>query len=262
MTSASAIALPPSVKPTAPASREQPDLGQLAALEPLASRRRRCGSCASPTSRARRATNSTTDRLVDRRVGVGQRHHGRDAAGGRGGAAALDRLLMLGAGLAQLDAHVDKARREARRRRASMISAPSRADVAADAGDPVVLDQQVAGLVEAARRVDQPRVADEERTHVHGSGGLLPRSRVSISRQAMRTATPISTCWRISAAVDVVGDLAVDLDAAVHRPRMHDQRVRLGRASACRSRGRRSGNTRGSRARTSRASARSAGAAS
>ena len=27
------------------------------------------------------------------------------------------------------------------------------------------------------------------------------------------------------AAVDVVGDLAADLDAAVHRPGMHDQRV-------------------------------------
>src|SRR6185437_954556 len=30
------------------------------------------------------------------------------------------------------------------------------------------------------------------------------------------------------AAVDVVGDLAVDLDAAVHRPRMHDEGVGLG----------------------------------
>ena len=31
----------------------------------------------------------------------------------------------------------------------------------------------------------------------HGSGGPLPRSRARISRQAMRTATPISTWWRI-----------------------------------------------------------------
>src|SRR5260370_21496745 len=32
------------------------------------------------------------------------------------------------------------------------------------------------------------------------------------------------------AAVDVVGDFAADLDTAVHRARMHDQRVRLCRA--------------------------------
>src|SRR5438874_9903580 len=30
------------------------------------------------------------------------------------------------------------------------------------------------------------------------------------------------------APMDVVGDLAADLDAAVHRPRMHDQRVGFG----------------------------------
>jgi len=41
----------------------------------------------------------------------------------------------------------------------------------------------------------------------------------------MRTATPISTCSRMS---DWAPSATVDLDAAVHRPRMHDQRVRLG----------------------------------
>ena len=43
----------------------------------------------------------------------------------------------------------------------------------------------------------------------------------------MRTATPISTCSRITLR-DVVGDIGVDLDAPVHRARMHDQRVGLG----------------------------------
>jgi len=31
-----------------------------------------------------------------------------------------------------------------------------------------------------------------------------------------------------NAAVDVVGDFAVYLDSAIHRPRMHDESVRLG----------------------------------
>src|SRR5262249_25877159 len=30
------------------------------------------------------------------------------------------------------------------------------------------------------------------------------------------------------AAIDIVGDFGVDLDAAIHRPRMHDERVGLG----------------------------------
>ena len=33
----------------------------------------------------------------------------------------------------------------------------------------------------------------------------------------------------LDASLDVVGEVAVDLDAAIHRAGMHDQRVRLGR---------------------------------
>ncbi len=44
----------------------------------------------------------------------------------------------------------------------------------------------------------------------------------------MRTATPISTCFLDHAAHRIVGDRAIDLDPAVHRPGMHDDRIRLG----------------------------------
>ena len=50
--------------------------------------------------------------VVDRRIGVGPRDERRHAARRRGGAGAGDRLAMLGAGLADEGAHVDKARRD------------------------------------------------------------------------------------------------------------------------------------------------------
>ena len=43
----------------------------------------------------------------------------------------------------------------------------------------------------------------------------------------MRTATPISTCSRITLLVSSA-TLEVDLHAAVHRAGMHDQRIGLG----------------------------------
>ena len=81
------------------------------------------------------------------------------------------------------------------------------------------------------------RASDRVRSPLEGGGpakarrpfAFQPRrSRVSRSRQAMRTATPISTCSRIDRALRIVGDLAVDLDAAVHRAGMHDDGVRRG----------------------------------
>jgi hypothetical protein len=53
------------------------------------------------------------------------------------------------------------------------------------------------------------------------------RLRASASSTAMRTATPISTCSRISDCAPSATD-GVDLDAAVHRAGMHDERVGLG----------------------------------
>ena len=42
----------------------------------------------------------------------------------------------------------------------------------------------------------------------------------------MRTAMPNVTCGRIT-ELRAVGDRRIDLDAAIHRPRMHDDRVGL-----------------------------------
>ena len=58
---------------------------------------------------ARAAGEKFDDRdIVDRRVGVGQRHHRRDPARRRRLPAAFDQFHVLGAGLAQLHAHVDE----------------------------------------------------------------------------------------------------------------------------------------------------------
>src|SRR5262249_15618475 len=70
-------------------------------------------------------------------------------------------------------------------------------------------EQQVAGKIEVARGIDDPRVGEQDRTavgqrHVRAARSLalrryaLGRFRDSASSTAMRTATPISTCSRIS----------------------------------------------------------------
>ena len=92
--------------------RQQPDLGQLAPLQPLG--RGGIGVDLGELHLARAPRQELDDRdVVDRRLGIRQRHHRRDPAGRRRLAAALDQLHVLGAGLAQLHAHIDEARREA-----------------------------------------------------------------------------------------------------------------------------------------------------
>ena len=67
------------------------------------------------------------------------------------------------------------------------------------------------------------------------------RLRARASSTAMRTATPISTCSRIK-RLRTVGDGGVDLDAPVHRPWMHHQRIGFRIARAFPDRARNSGN--------------------
>ena len=55
--------------------------------------------------------------------------------------------------------------------------------------------------------------------HAHAQPSTPRARRVSTSRQAMRIATPISTCVVICERCGEVRDGAVDLDPAVHRPR-------------------------------------------
>ena len=146
-------------------------------------------------------------------------------------------------GSRELRAHVDEAGRQARAGAVEGLDALAAErrgarEVLAELGDDAVGDDHAAQRVHPARRVEQPRidVGDGRAALSPGFAALwlhprapvfVRRLRVSMSRHAMRTATPISTCSWISAAVDVVGDLAVDLDAAVHRAGMHDQGVRL-----------------------------------
>src|SRR5882672_2831604 len=75
-----------------------------------------------------------------------------------------------------------------------------------DVGNQPVLNQDATALVAFRSGIEQPRVEDGERAHLlgrlrrsetHAAGSFGLSARVSTSRQAMRTATPISTCSRI-----------------------------------------------------------------
>src|SRR4030067_2658702 len=73
-------------------------------------------------------------------------------------------------------------------------------------GDEAVCDQHAAGLIEAGRRIDQPRI--DERCRAGGRALVLGerlhrrhrfgRWRARAWSTAMRTATPISTCSRMT----------------------------------------------------------------
>ena len=143
------------------------------------------------------------------------------------------RLAVLGAGLADEGAHVDQAGRDDVAAAIDDLGAfrhAGRADAALGLADRAVGDQHVAGKIEVARRIDDPRVGEQDRAAVAAidqHGHAFGRLRDSASSTAMRTATPISTCSRISDCAPSA-TIGVDLDAAVHRAGMHHQRVGLG----------------------------------
>ena len=149
---------------------------------------------------ARPAGQELDDRnVVNRRVGIGERDHRRHPAGRGGLPAALDRFHVLGAGLAQLHTHIDEAGSQAQPLGHHRLEIPlAGGESSTDRPDSFALEEQVADRVEPALGIEQPGAANQHTGSarcggVHGSGGPLPRSRVRISRQAMRTATPIST---------------------------------------------------------------------
>ena len=200
ITSALATAFTPSVKPSAPFAASRPISVSSLAGEPLG--RRGIGVDLGELDLARPPGEELDDRdVVDRRLGVGQRDHRRDPAGRGGPAAALDRFHVLGAGLAQLHAHVDEPGREAqpvgiarslhvarsemtRRRRGDAVPSTSRSPIASSP----LSGSSSRAPAEAGDAV--PRIV---RGSFHRGRVPLPRSRARISRQAMRTATPIST---------------------------------------------------------------------
>ena len=115
------------------------------------------------------------------------------------------RLAVVGAGLADEGAHVDQAGRDQLAAAVDHFGAfrhAGGADAALGLADDAVGDQQVADDIEVARRIDDPRVGEQDRAavrqHFATSCHAFGRFRDSASSTAMRTATPISTCSRIS----------------------------------------------------------------
>ena len=114
---------------------------------------------------------------------------------------------------------------------ASITSAPPGAsadgDARPDLGDSPADDQEAAAAVEPGRRVEQAGVDDDDGA-AHAAGSP-PVAGEHVEHGHPHRHAHLDLV-QDGAAVDVVGDHAVDLDAAVHRPGVHDQRVRLGRA--------------------------------
>ena len=144
------------------------------------------------------------------------------------------RFAMAGAGLADEGAHVDQAGRDQLAAAVDDVGAfrhAAGADALLGFADDAVGDQQVADDIEVARRIDDPGVGEQDRAavrqHWQHHSQAFGRLRDKASSTAMRTATPISTCSRISDCAPSA-TIEFDLDAAVHRSRMHDQRVGLG----------------------------------
>ena len=91
--------------------------------------------------------------VVERRLVVGQQHQRGDAADRRGGAGARQRLLVLLAGLAGMDARVDQAGREIEAAAVDRLDAVGRArreQVGAVVGDLAVADQHGAAILGVA----------------------------------------------------------------------------------------------------------------
>ena len=141
-------------------------------------------------------------RIVDGRRRIGLADDGGDTAGGGGLAGGGERFAIGLARLADEGAHVDQAGRDQLAAAIDHIGAfrhAGSADAFLGLADDAVGDQQVADDVEIARRIDDPGIGEQDRAavgqhHRHAFG----KFRESASSTAMRTATPISTCSRIS----------------------------------------------------------------
>ena len=121
---------------------------------------------------------------VQRRVRVGHRTDRGEAAARGGGRAAGDRLLVLEAGLAQVDVQIHEAGRHHQPRRVDAVRLDHRvALVRPDAGDSPVDDHDVGDAVAPEGGVDHAAVVDGERAHRVASPALAAAvSRPSASR--------------------------------------------------------------------------------
>ena len=111
----------------------------------------------------------------------------REAAGRRRARARRDGLLVLMAGLAQVDVDVDEARADDLARGVHDLRPRGHRQARPDALDLAVGDQHVLHAVRGVRRVDDAAARDDE---AHGASALLPASR---SSTPILTATPFAT---------------------------------------------------------------------
>jgi hypothetical protein len=106
------------------------------------------------------------------------------------------------AGLAEFRAHIHQAGAEHGALGGDDVGALGLDEARCDLGDQTVAEQNVGGLVEAAGRVDDPGAGDECVPQLHRGHGVHRRTicsgRARRSSTAMRMATPISTCSRMT----------------------------------------------------------------
>ena len=152
---------------------------------------------------ARPAGKEFHDRyVVDRRVGFRQADNGRHATGRRGRTRTLEAFLVLLPRFRQVHPHIDQPRCQA------VSPAINRADAIrhavceqgrVDIQYLVAINQHATCCIQPAGRIDHAGVDVGSAVGCRRGHEPLPlvlrdRLRVTMSRQAMRTATPISTC--------------------------------------------------------------------
>ncbi len=180
---------------------EEAELGHLLAVHALGERRHRLDV---DDRGVAGAAHHEVDgrRVIDHRRRVGLADDGGDAAGrsrlARGGKG----LAVAEAGLADEGAHVDQAGGHDLAGAVDDVGAlgdAGRSDAATGLADDAVGNQDIAGAVEIPAGIDDAGVGKQDGTavsqHEHHAFGKL---RASASSTAIRTATPISTCSRIS----------------------------------------------------------------
>ena len=215
---------------------EQTDLGHSWPASPLV---RAAAGTDMDDGRIARAPQNEIDhgRIVDDRVGVRHRNDGRNAARRRRLAGAFQRLAMRRSRFADERPHVDQARRQhlsAAIDEHRVGGSRSRAHL----GDRAIDHQHAATLLAAGRGIDEPGIGQQQgaisRRHAKFPRPLPARGKCSPVRQMARESLEhrhadgdahldLFADQRLRA----VGDVRRDLDAAIHRPRMHHQRVRL-----------------------------------
>ena len=186
-----------------PGFEQQAELGDLLAFQPLG--QGGAGEHVDDSLVAGAALDEIDDRgIVDHRIGVRAADHRGDAAGGGSLRAGAERLAEFGAGLTEEGAQVDKAGRQDLALGIDAAHALARGGRALpfDRGDGAVANEDGARALATRRGIDQACVDDCDVLRVSHVRSLYAqtfgRCWASASSTAMRTATPISTCSRIS----------------------------------------------------------------